>query len=54
MKARRRWPQSVAFALVIIATVFWLWFGIGSAYVDGGGSAEGYLWSRASWLWALS
>ncbi len=37
MKVQRRWPRSVAFALVIIATVFWLWFGIGSAYVEGGG-----------------
>jgi len=30
----RNWARSVALILMIVATVFWLWFGIGSAYVE--------------------
>jgi hypothetical protein len=30
-----KWMRFVARVLMIIAIVFWLWFGIGSAYVEG-------------------
>jgi hypothetical protein len=30
----RNWLRSAALILMIVATVFWLWFGIGSAYVE--------------------
>jgi len=30
----RNWARSAALVLMIVATVFWLWFGIGSAYVE--------------------
>lgn len=38
MKDQRTWHGATAWTLVIIATVFWLWFGIGSAYVEEGGA----------------
>jgi hypothetical protein len=28
---KRNWPRSTALILMIVAAVFWLWFGIGSA-----------------------
>jgi hypothetical protein len=31
------WRRKVAWILVIVAIVFWLWFGIGSAMVEEGG-----------------
>lgn len=31
------WQERAAWILVVIAIVFWLWFGIGSAIVEGGG-----------------
>ncbi len=34
-KVRYAWQRSTARVLMIIAIVFWLWFGIGSAYVEG-------------------
>ena len=37
MKVRGAWQRSTAWVLVIIAIVFWLWFGIGSAYVERAG-----------------
>jgi hypothetical protein len=30
----RNWPRSGALILMIVAAVFWLWFGIGSAFVE--------------------
>ena len=36
-KVRRTWHRSTARILIIIAIVFWLWFGIGSAYVERAG-----------------
>ncbi len=36
-KVRSVWQRSMAWVLVIIAIVFWLWFGIGSAYVERAG-----------------
>jgi hypothetical protein len=36
-QAQYRWPRSTAWVLMIIAVVFWLWFGIGSAYVERAG-----------------
>jgi hypothetical protein len=30
----RNWPRSAALILMIVAAVFWLWFGVGSAYVE--------------------
>jgi hypothetical protein len=37
MKAQSTWQRSTARILMIIAIVFWLWFGIGSAYIEGMG-----------------
>ena len=34
---RYTWQRSAALVLMIIAVVFWLWFGIGSAYVEKAG-----------------
>jgi hypothetical protein len=34
---RNQWQCWVAWILIIIAIVFWLWFGIGSALVERGG-----------------
>jgi hypothetical protein len=34
---QRTWQRSTARVLMIIAIVFWLWFGIGSAYVERAG-----------------
>ena len=34
---QRAWQRSTARILMIIAIVFWLWFGIGSAYVERAG-----------------
>jgi protein-S-isoprenylcysteine O-methyltransferase Ste14 len=34
---RRKWHRPAAASLVAVATVFWLWFGIGSAVVEGSG-----------------
>jgi hypothetical protein len=31
------WQCRAAWVFIIISIVFWLWFGIGSAYVEGGG-----------------
>ena len=36
-KAQSTWQRSTARILMIIAIVFWLWFGIGSAYVERAG-----------------
>jgi len=36
-KGQYAWQRSMARILMIIAIVFWLWFGIGSAYVEGAG-----------------
>ena len=36
-KAQHTWQRSTARILMIIAIVFWLWFGIGSAYVERAG-----------------
>jgi hypothetical protein len=36
-KVRSAWQLSTARILMIIAIVFWLWFGIGSAYVERAG-----------------
>jgi hypothetical protein len=36
-KVQYRWQRSAALVLMIIAIVFWLWFGIGSAYVENAG-----------------
>ena len=33
----RDWHRKAAWILVIVTIVFWLWFGIGSALVEGGG-----------------
>jgi predicted anti-sigma-YlaC factor YlaD len=33
-EVRYTWQRSSALVLMIIAIVFWLWFGIGSAYVE--------------------
>lgn len=33
-KVRYAWQRSTARVLMIIAIAFWLWFGIGSAYVE--------------------
>jgi len=32
--ARWAWQRRVAATLMVVAIVFWLWFGIGSAYVE--------------------
>ena len=37
MKIQHAWQRSTARVLMIIAIVFWLWFGIGSTYVDRAG-----------------
>jgi hypothetical protein len=37
MKAQSTWQRPTAQILMIIAIVFWLWFGIGSAYVERAG-----------------
>lgn len=36
-KVQYTWQRSAALVLMIIAIVFWLWFGIGSAYVEKAG-----------------
>ena len=36
-QAQYAWRRSTARVLMIIAIVFWLWFGIGSAYVENTG-----------------
>ena len=36
-KVQYRWQRSSALVLMIITIVFWLWFGIGSAYVENAG-----------------
>ncbi|MFQ5814114.1 MAG: hypothetical protein ACE5I2_13140 [Anaerolineae bacterium] len=36
-KVQYAWQRSTARVLMIIAIVFWLWFGIGSAYVERAG-----------------
>ena len=36
-RVRSAWQRSTAWVLVIMAIVFWLWFGIGSAYVERAG-----------------
>ncbi|MFQ5858665.1 MAG: hypothetical protein ACE5LU_23945, partial [Anaerolineae bacterium] len=36
-KVQYAWQRSTAWVLMIIAIVFWLWFGIGSAYVERAG-----------------
>ena len=36
-KGQHAWQRSTARILMIIAIVFWLWFGIGSAYVERAG-----------------
>ena len=36
-KVQSSWQRSMAWVLVMIAIVFWLWFGIGSAYVERAG-----------------
>jgi hypothetical protein len=36
-KVRSAWQRSTARILMIIAIIFWLWFGIGSAYVEKAG-----------------
>lgn len=36
-KVQHKWRRSAALVLMIIAIVFWLWFGIGSAYVENAG-----------------
>jgi len=36
-KVRSAWQRSMAWVLVIMAIVFWLWFGVGSAYVERAG-----------------
>jgi hypothetical protein len=36
-KAQSTWQRTTAWVLVIVAIVFWLWFGIGSAYVERAG-----------------
>ena len=35
---RHAWPCPVAWGLVIVAIVFWFWFGIGSAYAEDAGA----------------
>ena len=37
-KGQHAWQRSMARILMIIAIVFWLWFGIGSAYIEGAGA----------------
>jgi hypothetical protein len=37
IKGQHTWQRSTARILMIIAIVFWLWFGIGSAYVERAG-----------------
>jgi len=37
-KSRGVLPRRMAWTLIVIAIVFWLWFGIGSAYVEKGGA----------------
>jgi hypothetical protein len=32
--AQQAWQRRVAATLMVVAIVFWLWFGIGSAYVE--------------------
>ena len=36
-KVQYVWQRSAARVLMIVAIVFWLWFGIGSAYVENAG-----------------
>ena len=36
-KAEWAWQRSAAWVLVIIGIAFWLWFGIGSAYIERAG-----------------
>jgi len=36
-KVQSSWQRSMAWVLVMIAIIFWLWFGIGSAYVERAG-----------------
>lgn len=36
-KLRSAWQRPTAWILMMIAIVFWLWFGIGSAYVERAG-----------------
>ena len=36
-KGQHAWQRPTAWILMIIAIVFWLWFGIGSAYVERAG-----------------
>jgi hypothetical protein len=36
-KVQYGWQRSAGLVLMIIAIVFWLWFGIGSAYVENAG-----------------
>lgn len=37
MEVRCAWQRSSARVLMVIAIVFWLWFGIGSAYTENAG-----------------
>ena len=34
-RVRNTWPRWAAWALIVAAIVFWFWFGVGSAYVEG-------------------
>jgi hypothetical protein len=36
-KVQSSWQHSMAWVLLMIAIVFWLWFGVGSAYVERAG-----------------
>jgi len=36
-RVRYAWQRSTALVLMIIAIAFWLWFGVGSAYVERAG-----------------
>ena len=42
-KGQHAWQRSMARILMIIAIVFWLWFGIGSAYVERAGPVNGLM-----------
>jgi len=55
----RTWHWRAAIILVVIAVVFWLWFGIGSAFVTQGTALDWFMYLmmpglKVPWHWFLS
>jgi len=44
VRDHRTWHWGAAFILIVIAVVFWLWFGIGSAFVTQGTALDWFMY----------